>query len=77
MWLITLDIYSTKNSASLVAQMVKNRLQCQETQVSSLDQEDPLEKGIATHSSILAGKIPWAEEPAGLQSMRSQRAGHG
>ena len=44
---------------------------------SSLDQEDPLEKGIATHSSILAGKIPWAEEPAGLQSMRSQRAGHG
>ena len=43
---------------------------------SSLDQEDPLEKGIATHSSILAGKIPWAEEPAGLQSMGPQRIGH-
>ena len=66
MWLITLDIYSTKNSASLVAQMVKNRLQCQETQVSSLDQEDPLEKGIAIHPSILAWRIPWIEEPGRL-----------
>ena len=71
MWLITLDIYSTKNSASLVAQMVKNRLQCQETQVSSLDQEDPLEKGIAIHPSILAWRIPWIEEPGRLQSMGS------
>ena len=73
MWLITLDIYSTKNSASLVAQMVKNRLQCQETQVSSLDQEDPLEKGIAIHPSILAWRIPWIEEPGRLQSLVSQR----
>ena len=76
MWLITLDIYSTKNSASLVAQMVKNRLQCQETQVSSLDQEDPLEKGIAIHPSILAWRIPWIEEPGRLQSMELQRVGH-
>ena len=73
MWLITLDIYSTKNSASLVAQMVKNRLQCQETQVSSLDQEDPLEKGLAIHPSILAWRIPWIEEPGRLQSLVSQR----
>ena len=43
---------------------------------SSLGQEDPLEKGMATQSSLLAGKIPWTEEPSGLQSMRSQRVGH-
>ena len=42
----------------------------------SLAQEDPLEKGMATHSSILAQKIPWTEEPGGLQSMGSQRGGH-
>ena len=48
----------------------------QDTQVQSLDQEDPLEKGMATHSSILAWRIPWTEEPGGLQSMRSQRVGH-
>ena len=48
----------------------------QETQVWSLGQKDPLEKGMATHSSILAWKIPWAEEPGGLQSIESQRAGH-
>ena len=48
----------------------------EETGVRSLGQEDPLEKGIATHSSILAWKIPWTEEPGGLQSMRSQRVGH-
>ena len=48
----------------------------QETQVQSLVWEDPLEKGMATHSSILAWKIPWAEEPGGLQSMELQRAGH-
>ena len=69
MWLVSVDIYSTKNLASLVAQMVKNLLQCQETQVSSLDQEDPLEKGIAIHSSILAWRIPWIEEPGRLQSL--------
>ena len=42
----------------------------------SLGQEDPLEKGMTTHSSILAWKIPWTEEPGGLQSMGSQRVGH-
>ena len=47
-----------------------------ETWVQSLDQEDPLEKEMATHSSILAWRIPWTEEPGGLQSMGSQRVGH-
>ena len=47
-----------------------------ETQVQSLGPEDPLEKEMATHSSILAWKIPWAEEPGGLESMGSQRVGH-
>ena len=48
----------------------------QETQVRSLDQEDPLEKGMTTHSSILARRIPWTEEPGQLQSVESQRVGH-
>ena len=48
----------------------------QETQVQSLGWEDPLEKGMATHSSILAWRIPWTEEPGGLQSMESQKVGH-
>ena len=48
----------------------------QETQVRSLGQEDPLEKGMATHSSILAWRIPLTEEPGGLQPMESQRVGH-
>ena len=48
----------------------------QETGVPSLGQEDPLEKEMATHSSVLAWKIPWMEEPGGLQSMGSQRVGH-
>ena len=48
----------------------------QETQVRSLGQKDPLEKEMATHSSILVWKIPWTEEPGGLQSMESQRVGH-
>ena len=48
----------------------------QETWVRSLGQEDPLEKEMATHSSILAWKIPWTEEPSGLQSTGSQRVGH-
>ena len=55
--------------ASLVAQMVKNLPAMQETCVQSLDVEDPLEKGMATHSCILAWRIPWTEEPGGLQSM--------
>ena len=62
--------------ASLVAQMVKNLPAMQETQVQSLGWEDPLEKGMATHSSILAWKISRTEEPGGLQSMRSQRVGY-
>ena len=62
--------------ASLVAQMVKNLPELQETQVQSLGQEDPLEKGMATHSSILAWRIPWTEEPSGLQFIGLQRAGH-
>ena len=62
--------------ASLEAQMVKNLPAAQETRVRSLGQEDPLEKVLATHSSILAWRIPWTEEPDGLQSMGSQRVGH-
>jgi len=48
----------------------------QETQVQSLDQKDPLEKGMATNSSILAWEIPWTEKPGGLQFIGSQRVGH-
>ena len=59
-----------------MAQMVKNLLAMQETQVRTLGQEDPLEKGKATSSSILAWRIPWTEEPGGLQSMGSRRVGH-
>ena len=62
--------------ASLVAQMVNNLRAMQETWVQSLGQEDPLEKGMATHSSILAWRIPRTEEPNGLQSVGSQRVGH-
>ena len=60
----------------LVAHVVKNLPAMQETQAPSLDWEDPLEKGMATHSSILSWRIPWMEEPGGLQSMGSQRVGH-
>ena len=56
---------------------VKNPPAMQETQVRSLGREDPLEKGMATHSSILAWRIPCTEEPGRLQSMRSQRVRHG
>ena len=59
--------------ASLVAQTVKNPLAMQEIRVRSLGQEDPLEKSMAAHSSILAWRIPWTEEPGRLQSMGSQR----
>ena len=62
--------------ASLVAQMVKNLPAVLEAWVQSLDREDPLEKEMATHSNSLAWKIPWPEEPGGLQSMGSQRVGH-
>ena len=62
--------------ASLVAQTVKNLPAVQETRIRSLSWEDPLEKEMATHSSILAWRIPWTEEPGRLQSTRSQRVGH-
>ena len=58
------------------AQTVKNPSAMQETQVQPLGQEDPLEKGMATHASLFAWRIPRTEEPGGLQSMGSQRAGH-
>ena len=57
-----------------MAQMVKNLPAVQETWVRSLGQEDPLEEGMATHSSTLAWRIPWTEEPVGLQSMGSQKS---
>ena len=59
-----------------VAQTVKNLPAMQETSVRSLGWEDPLEKGMAIHSSILAWRIPWAEKPGGLQFMGSQRVGY-
>ena len=63
---------SSGNTASLVAQLVKNLPAVWETRVQSLGWEDPLEKEMATHSNILAWKIPWTEEPGGLRSMRLQ-----
>ena len=63
--------------ASLVAQLVKNPPAMQETWVRSLDWEDPLEEGMATHSSILVWRIPRTEEPGGLQSLGSQRVRRG
>ena len=62
--------------ASLVAQTVKNLPEVWETWVPSLSREDPLEKGMATHSSILARRTPWTEEPGGLQSMGFQKVEH-
>ena len=62
--------------ASLVALMVKNPPAMQETRVQLLGQEDPLEKGMATHSSILAWRIQWTEETGRLLSMGSQRVRH-
>ena len=59
-----------------MAQTVKNLTTVQETRVQSLGQEDPLEKEMATHSGILAWRVPRTEEPGGLQSMVSQRVGH-
>ena len=60
----------------MLAQTVKNLWATQETQVQYLDWEDPLEKGMASHPSILAYRIPWAEESGSLQSIGSQRVGH-
>ena len=62
--------------ASLVAQVVKNLPTMRETQAQSLGWEDPLEKGKATHSSILAQRVPWTEESGGLQSMGLDRVQH-
>ena len=62
--------------ASLVAQLVKNLPAMRETWVQSLGHEEPLDKGMVTHESILAWRIQWPENPNGLQSMGSQRVGH-
>ena len=69
-------LHSSDVETSLVAQVVKNLPAMQKTQVPSLGWEDSLKKGMITHSSILAWRIPLTEEPGGLQSMRSQRVGH-
>ena len=65
-----------RNWASLVAHSVKSLPLLQETQIHCLSRENPLEKGMATHSSVLAWRIPWTEEPGGLQSIGLQRVGH-
>ena len=65
-----------ESRASLVAQSVKSPPAMWETWVQSLGWEDRLEEGMATHSSILAWRIPWMEEPGRLQAMESQRVGH-
>ena len=70
------ELKETPNGASLVAETVKNLPVICETQVRSLGWEDPLEKGMATHSSILAWRIPWTGEPGGPQSMGSKRVRH-
>ena len=64
------------NMTSLITQTVKRLSTMQESRVRSLDWEDPLEKEMAVHSSTIAWKIPWTEEPARLQSMGLQRVGH-
>ena len=72
LWILLLALTLISN----MAQTVKNLPATQETRGRSLGQEDPLEKGMATHSSILAWRIPWTEEASGLQSMGLQRVGH-
>ena len=69
-----MDLGNGRGKASLTAQLVKNWPAMQETRVQFLGWEDPLEKEMATHSSILAWRIPWTEEPGGLQSMGSQES---
>ena len=75
-YIYLLNKRDAKRNTSLVAQRVKRLLALRETWVQSLGWEDPLEKEMATQSSILAWKIPWTEEPGRLQSMGSQRVGH-
>ena len=80
MWIhvpvLSLSGFTTLCRASLVAQTVKNLSAMQETMDQSLGQEDPLEKEMAIHSNVLAWRIPWTEEPGGLQSIASQGVGH-
>ena len=71
-----LYLYEVQECGKTVVQVVKSLPAMPETWVQSLGQEDPLEKGMATHSSILSWRIPWTEEPGKLQSMGSQRVGH-
>ena len=71
-----LSLVTFATRASPVAETVKNLSAAWETRVQSLDWEDPLENGMATHSHILAQRIAWTEEPGGLQSIVSQRVGH-
>ena len=66
-----------ENNCFPVAQMVKYLSEMWEVQVQSLGKDDPLEKGMATHSSVLAWRIPWKEEPGGLQSTGLHKVGHG
>ena len=73
---IRMHFFKVNLGTSLIAQSVKNLSAMPETWVRFLGQEDPLEKEMAFHSSTLAWKIPWTEEPDRLQSMGSQRVGH-
>ena len=73
---MNLEIMINIYTLPLIAQSVKRLPEVQETWIQFLDWKDPLEKEMATHSSILAWRIPWMEEPDGLQSMRLQRVGH-
>ena len=65
-----------RHGVGVIGQLIKNLSAVRETQVQPLGREDPLEEGMAPHSSTLAWKIPWMEEPGGLQSMGSLRVGH-
>ena len=69
-------LFLVKMLAFLMTQQLKNLTVMQEMQVRALSWEDPLEEGMATHASILAEKVPWAEEPGGLRFMGSQRVRH-
>ena len=72
--ILALILKAVRNEASLVAQIVKTLPAMQETWVQSLGQEDPLKKDMATHPSVFAWRIPWTEEPGGLQSLGSQKS---
>ena len=74
--IISNGLTCSQKVASLIDQSVKNLPTMQETRILSLGRQDPLEKEMATHSSILAWKSPWTEEPGGLQCMGSHRVGH-